>query len=148
MYYELVVKSYWFYTLKSEKTKFNWFCYEYALLFYELLMESADEKLKKWLSTRTKEQVAEFCAYFSKRMKKSVEDKLSDVTDATILDEDYISDYCHMNTHSENLALLAVGEKAWDEHTSACVICPTRCISERYAQCVFFDRMKRRGWST
>jgi hypothetical protein len=143
---ELPVKAAWFYKLKNEKTKFNWFCYEFACVYYELLIASKDKKLQKWVSARTKEQVAEYCAYFAKRMKKSVVEKLSGADDGSELDEEYISDYFHKNTRSEDAALLWAAAKAWDRHTSVCVTCPVRCISERDAPCEFFARMERGGY--
>jgi hypothetical protein len=146
MNFELPVKASWFYTLKSEKIKFNWFCYEYACVYYELLVDNSEKKLKKWLSVRDKKQVAEYCAYFAKRMKKGVEDKLEGITYVTETDEDYISDYCHESTYAEITALMGIAIKAWDQHTSVCVTCPTRCISERYVTCEFFDRMSRGGY--
>jgi hypothetical protein len=79
-------------------------------------------------------------------MKKSVVDKLDGVTDATIIDEEYISDYCHRSTHSEDVALSWMAAEAWDRHTLVCITCPTRCISERESPCVFFDRMERGGY--
>jgi deoxycytidylate deaminase len=146
MNFELPVKASWFYKLKKEKVKFNWFCYEYACVYYEILVENMDKQIKKWVSARTKEQVAEFCAYFAKRMKQGVVDRLAGKTDATELDEEYISDYCHKSVHSEDVALLLAASRAWDEHTLVCITCPTRCISERDAPCEFFDRMERGGY--
>jgi len=140
------VKASWFYTLKNEKIKFNWFCFEFACKYYEHLIKTNNKKLKKWLSKRSGLQVAEYCAYFSKRMKLSVINRLAGITEETIADEEYISDYCHTNKHSENTALIEVAEEAWDELTEVCVTCPTRCVSERYAWCEFFDRMERGGY--
>ena len=143
---ESPVKANWFYTLNNEKIKFNWFCYEFACTFFEHLKDNKDKKLKKWLFVRTELQVAEFCAYYAKRLKKSMEDRLAGITDGTEFDEEFISDFCHTNTHNENMALIEVVVKAWDEHTLFCVSCPTRCVSERYAKCEFFDRMERGGY--
>jgi hypothetical protein len=146
MKFDTPVKASWFYTLVDEKTKFNWFCYEFACVYFENLMAEKNIEIRKWKLARTKEQIAEFCAYYAKRLKKSVEDRLAKITDATELDEEFISDYCHENTLYEDLALLAVAAKAWDEHTLVCVTCPTRCISERHARCEFFDCMERGGY--
>jgi uncharacterized Fe-S radical SAM superfamily protein PflX len=138
------IKASWFYVFKSEKIKFNWFCYEYACTFYEYIMKS--EKLKKWRSRRSELQIAEFCAYFAKRMKQAVLDKLAGLTDATTSDEEYIADYCHENSHSQNALIMDVAGEAWEQLLSSCVTCPTRCISERYEKCELFDRMERGGY--
>ena len=139
-----IIEASWFYTLKSEKIKFNWFCFEYALKLYDCIKEST--KLKKWASGMTDLQLAYFCAYFSKRMKQSVEIRLSGLSDATEGDEEYVADYCHTNTHRQNVDILDVAGIAWDELVSVCETCPTRCISERYLRCEFFDRMERGGY--
>lgn len=138
------IKAEWFYTKESEKTKINWFCFEYALEFYTFIMES--KKLKKYCDKNTKEMVADFCAYFSKRMKKSIYDKLSGITDMTIIDEKYISDYYPKNSQKQNIIFIEVAEQAWDNLLSACEMCPTRCISEREKKSEFFDSYKNDGF--
>ena len=139
-----VIQTSWFYTYEFEKTKFNWFCFEYALKLYDCVKGS--KKLKKWTDEMTDIEIASFCAYFAKRMKKSVTDKLSGVTDIVEGDEEYLSDYCHTNTPRQNAALLRVAGDAWEQLLSVCVTCPTRCLSERFLLCDFFDRMERGGY--
>jgi uncharacterized Fe-S radical SAM superfamily protein PflX len=131
---------------ESEKVKLNWFLYEYACTLMGHLSRSRRKALTKWKSHRSEEQIAEFCAYFSKRMRQSILDKLAGKTDETEADEEYICDYCHTNTHNENVAILEVAGKAWDELLDSCVVCPNRCISERNIRCDFFDRMERGGY--
>jgi len=139
-----IILASWFYTLNNEKIKFNWFCFEYALKLYDYMKDS--RKSRKWISGMSDLQLAQFCAYFSKRMKKSVDDRLAGLTDATECEEEYISDFCHTNTHCQNLAIAEEACVAWEMLLSVCVTCPTRCISERYMYCEFFDRMKRGGY--
>lgn len=139
-----IIKASWFYTLKNEKNKFNWFCYGYAMNLYDCIKESG--RLKKWASGMTDLEVASFCAYFAKRMKEAVTKKLAGVTDATEADEEYVSDYCHTNTRRQNVAIIEVAGEAWERLLSVCVTCPTRCISERFDYCEFFDRMERGGY--
>jgi len=139
-----IILASWFYTYEFEKTKFNWFCFEFALILYDCVKES--KKLKKWKAGMTDMEIARFCAYFAKRMKASVSDKLSGVTDIVEADEEYLSDYCHTNTQRENMILLEVIEDAWEQLLSVCVTCPTRCLSERSLQCALFDRMERGGY--
>jgi hypothetical protein len=35
--------------------------------------------------------------------------------------------------------LLTIAAKAWDSQTEVCVVCPTRCISERNERASMFD---------
>jgi uncharacterized Fe-S radical SAM superfamily protein PflX len=145
---ESPVQASWFYIDSNEKVKLNWFLYEYACSLYVHINRSRKKALAKWKAQRDEEQIAEFCAYFSKRMRQSILDKLAGRTEETIGDEEYICDYCHTNTHRDNVAILEVAESAWDELLDSCVACPNRCISERYAHCEFFDRMESGGYFT
>ncbi|OQA89258.1 MAG: hypothetical protein BWY27_00862 [Bacteroidetes bacterium ADurb.Bin234] len=138
------IKASWFYVFESEKIKINWFCYEYACTFYDHIRKST--KLKKWCSKRSDLQIAEFCAYFAKRMKQAVLDKLAGITDVTTADEEYIADYCHENTHRQNIVVLSVAMQAWDELLSICEVCPNRCISERNEKSEFFVRYEKGGY--
>lgn len=139
-----IILAKWFYTHPFEKIKFNWFCYELSLKLYDLI--KASNKLKKWRAKMTDIEIANFCAYFAKRMKKSVSDRLSGVTEIVEADEEFLSDYCHTNTQLQNVILLEVIEEAWDQLLSVCETCSNRCLSERFLPCEFFDRMERGGY--
>jgi len=141
MFDDTPIRTTWFYIHGSEKTKLNWFLYEYACTLYVHMRGSKCEVLQRWKSKRSNKQLAEFCAYFSKRMKQSIYDRLDGLTVATVGNEDYIFDLCHTNTAAENGAILDVVESSWDELLAVCEICPTRCISERDEYCTMFDRM-------
>lgn len=106
-------------------------------------MDSRNKTLVRWRSLRSKEQIAEFCAYFAKRMRLSVKYQLAGATKETEFDDFYASDYCHTNTQRENDAIIEVAQEAWLELLDTCSVCPCRCISERYEPCGFFDRMER-----
>jgi len=137
----LTVKSFWFYGAYNEKTKLNWFLYEYACSLYEHIQDSRKKALVKWKARRSDVQIAEFCAYFSKRMRRSVFNQLEGITTETEIDEEYICDYCHTSTRRENEALIDIASDAWVELLDTCVVCPCRCVSERNEWCGFFDRM-------
>jgi hypothetical protein len=139
-----IIQASWFYTYEFEKVKFNWFCFEFALKLYDNIKVS--KQLKKWILNVNDIEIANFCAYFAKRMKKSVEDRLAGITDVTEADEEYLTDYYHTNTPKQNAVILRIIEKAWEQLLSVCVTCPTRCLSERHARCEFFDRMERGGY--
>ena len=138
------IKAEWFYIDESEQTKINWFCFEYALEFYTFIMKS--EALRKYRTRNSNEEIAAFCAYFAKRMKKSVYDQLGGITPVTIIDEEYIADYYPKNTQRQNIVFIDVAGEAWDNLLSACEICPMRCISEREKRSKFFDRYEKDGY--
>jgi len=133
-----------FYKSDIEKTKLNWFCYEYAYCFYSKLRE--DSGLKKYRECHTQEDITAFSVHFSKAMKQSIHDKLNGQTSSVIFDENYVHVFYPKSTHKQTKLLLAAAAKAWDEHLSVCEVCPTRCISERYQYCVMFDNMEKEGF--
>jgi len=141
MFDDTPIKSSWFYIHESEKTKLAWFLYEYACTLYMHMKSSRSEVLQHWKSKRSNKQLAEFCAYFSKRMKQSIYDILDGLPVVTVGNEDYVFDLCHTNTPAEIGAILEVAGSSWDELLAVCEICPTRCISERDEYCTMFDRM-------
>lgn len=138
------IKPEWFYKNESEKTKINWFCFEYALEFYTFIMGS--NALQKYRRRNSREQIASFCAHFSKRMKKSLYDQLANITSAVIIDEEYVAEYYPQNTRRQNLIFIQLAEEAWDQLLSGCEICPVRCISEHNKRSRFFDRYEQGGY--
>jgi len=144
MNFDPPIKADWFYTNEREKTKINWFCFEYALEFYTFIMGS--KALRKYRARNSNEEIAAFCAHFAKQMKRSVYDRLARITPAVILDEDYIADYYPKNTQRQNKVFIDVAGKAWDNLLSVCETCPVRCISEREKRSEFFDRYEKGGY--
>jgi len=141
------IKASWFYTSEDEKTKMNWFLYEYACKLYDHIGESRKKTVKGWKAQRGDGQIAEFCAYFAKRMRQNIFSEPVDnpEEDITTADE-FIRDYCHCNTRRETEALVGIGEAAWLELIRTCFVCPVRCLSEMSERCEFFDRMERGGY--
>ena len=133
------IKAKYFYENENEKTKLNWFCYEYAFVLYKNIMEA--KILKKYRKKNKNEQIVKFCVYFSKEMKRSIHEKLGRIVENTTFYEEYVKDYYPNNTNAENYLLLNVATKAWDEMLSNCVYCPTRCISEMNKKCILFDKL-------
>lgn len=138
------IKAEWFYTDESEKTKINWFCFEYALELCTFVMKS--KALQKYRTRNSSEEIAAFCTHFAKQMKKSVYDKLAGFTPVVIIDEEYIAGYYPKNTQRQNKVFLDVAGEAWDNLLSACEMCPVRCISEREKRSDFFDRYEKGGY--
>lgn len=143
---EQLIPASWFYVDESEKTKFNWFVYEYALSLFERIESSREKTLKRWKGKLSDTQLAEFCAYYAKRMKQSTYDRITGKTNGIMSEDVYVSDYCHTNTIRENAAINAIGNAAWEALVIRCVECPTRCLIERHVRCELFDRMERGGY--
>jgi hypothetical protein len=128
-----------FYSTAREKTKLNWFCFEYALELEQSI--KADRKL--WSRLRRKgvdaAQVAEFCVDYSKHMKKEVLLQVSGRIPQVRIQYEPIEDF--FPTIGDTLVnkILDAAAKAWDSQLECCVVCPTRCISEKGERAVMFD---------
>jgi len=143
---ESLIPAFWFYTGESEKIKLNWFLFELACKLYEHIESSQNKAIRKWLAQRSEEQTAEFCAYFSKRVRQSVLAFLEGPEEAIKMPEYFVSDYCHANTRREYKAILDIASAAWTGLLQSCNACTCNCIDERYMRCEFFDRMERGGY--
>jgi len=130
----------WFMEGGKAKTKLNWFLYEVALEYYAFILRN--KALGGYRKTYSEEEIARFCAYYAKRMKKSVLEQLAGLTEATEIDDVYITDYYHENSTKVNSVLLQTACAAWDKLLSGCETCPTRCLSEKERYCELFDLYK------
>lgn len=138
----------WFYINDNEKTKFNWFLYEYAGKLFDAIMTSRDKALKKWKARHSDEELAGFCAYFSKRMRQSVYDVQLGIEDGAVFLDRYVSDCCHTATLEEVNAVIEIASKAWEGLLTACLACPNGCLDEADCRCDTFDRIEHGGRCT
>ena len=128
-----------FYSCEEEKTKLNWFCFEFALEFQHFI--NKDKKLKSQLKKKNidEETIAKFCIQYAKHMKKPILDRV------TGLSEDLILSYLEIENYFPSIddclvdRLLTIAGKAWNSQTELCVCCPTRCISEKGNIAPMFD---------
>ena len=137
------IKPEWFYENEEGKTKLNWFLYEVALEYQSFIKSSAE--LKAYKKAYGDRNIALFCTHYAKQMKQSVLDRLEGKTDATIIDEEYITDFYPMMAQKDVNLLMDAACEAWDQHLSVCEACPTRCLSEKDHMIDLFDRYKREG---
>lgn len=137
MLYNPYIKTEWFAQAPGGKIKFNWFCFEIALEYYECIMKN--NQLDTFRKRCGKKKIGELCTYFAMRMKESVLDRLSGKEDATVIDEEYISDFLPTYPRKTHLILQDVACIAWDKVLSVCEVCPVRCVSEKDNPCTFFD---------
>jgi len=133
----------WFYENEEGKTKLNWFLYEVALEYQMYIKDAAE--LKAFRKEQGDRSIASFCTHFAKRMKQSVLERLEGMTEATIIYDEYITDFYPQLRQDQVDMLMDAAGKAWDSHMTACEACPTRCISEKDEKCFMFDSYKARG---
>jgi len=128
-----------FFTTDQEKTKLNWFLFEYARELESFIRRDKPlcNKLNKKAISRN--VIAGFCIRYSKQMQPQILDRVEGRTDTVRMDHDAIA--VHFPQLDDALVdrLLTVAAAAWDSQTEACCACPVRCISERDQLCPLFD---------
>ncbi len=126
-----------FYSKEDEKTKLNWFLFEYA--------EELESKIKVPLRKRLKkkriddEKIAEFCVFFSKGMKQNIMDQVSGKTQNVSLSHETVEEFFPEIGDKLVDQLLSAAANAWDSLLDVCESCPARCISERDRKSRMFD---------
>ena len=137
------IKAEWFYETEAGKTKLNWFLYEVALEYQMYIKDMPG--LKTFRETHGDRNIALFCAHYAKQMKRSVLERLSGKTEATIFYDEYITDFYPLLDQKTVDFLIDAAETAWGSHLSVCDSCPTRCISEMDEKCFLFDSYRDSG---
>jgi hypothetical protein len=132
-----IIKPTSFYSMEHEKIKINWFCYEISMGFFDEIKKTLRNDLKK--RNVDDDTLAKFSIYMAKTMKNIILQKLSGKIESTYFSYDMVESYFpHFSEKLINKMLDAMS-KAWDEQLDMCVICPTRCISEKDAYCTLFS---------
>lgn len=135
-----------FYQDNADKIKLNWLCYEYANSLYTAIR--AGTGLPKAIKGLAEAEVADFCLYFSKRMRKSVYDKLTGATNATAFRTSYVREFYPSMSVKHMDALLAVAMTAWNQQLLGCNVCPHQCLRAGFDLTDMFDNLAQAGWPT
>jgi hypothetical protein len=131
------IKIEWFHNIEGEKTKLNWFLLETALEYYSRIMDN--DTLSSYRELYDKEQIALFCTYYTRRMKKSLLNCLKGRTKSVIHYRDYVDDYYPHHDDSLNRELEDIAIKAWRHMLDACENCPQDCIYDYESRTTLFD---------
>jgi len=138
---ESTINPSWFFRDNSEKTKFNWFLYELATEIHLQIIQTKLKTVIRWKQRIGAKCVAEFSAYYAKRMRVSVLENLNGSGIVALYDI-YLKDYCHTNTKSEDEALGKLLAEAWRTHAKNCADCHKLCLMDMEGYCDYFDRIK------
>ena len=128
-----------FFSTNEDKTKLNWFLFEYALELEAFIWR--DGELRERLRRRGigDREVAAFCVRHAKYMKRGILDRVSGKTENVRIGYEGIEAYFPTIKNALVDRLLTKAAEAWDSQTEACVVCPTRCISEKEQSAPMFD---------
>ncbi len=128
-----------FYSRRQEKTKLNWFCFEYALELEKTI--KTDRRLLSKLTGKGVDdaKIAAFCIHFAKYMKGEVMAQVSGRIPQVRIRYEPIESFFPSIGDALVDRILTISAKAWDSHTACCIVCPTRCISEKEQRATMFD---------
>jgi hypothetical protein len=153
------VKAKNFYQRDSEKTKLNWFCYEYANNIY--ISIRASKNLARYRGRHKHEDIAAFCLYFAKRVREVVLERLTTRSDIVIFERatkkpesgagtgavaaevEYVYGFYPKCPPKQAEALLEAAMRAWREQLKTCRNCPSQCLRDWLSLCVMFDSLAR-----
>lgn len=133
-----------FYKDRGDKIKQNWFLYEYANNLYMMIIKSP--KLKRYRRLYTGEEISEFCVYFSKRLRQSINDALIGHTQNVVLHGRYIYEFYPDNSYAMTQNLLDTALFAWEDQLKSCSGCPNKCLPDGYEITDMFDKLEETGW--
>ena len=126
-----------FFSCESEKTKLNWFFFEYAAEIQSRIGRPLISKFKK--KRIGEKKIAKFCVHYAKQMEGPIIDKLSGRAPNMVLSYEPIEEFFPELNDKLVDKLLAIVSKAWEGMLEMCEKCPTRCISEKEKRAPMFD---------
>ena len=130
----------WFYHLEGEKTKLNWYLLELALEYYECIRTSP--ALAAYREQYDEAQIAQYCAYYARRMKQSLLNYLHGRRKSILGYPEYIGDFYPHHSDEENEALHDVAEEAWKNMFFGCKGCEQMCLQDYSSRSTLFDQYK------
>ena len=128
-----------FFTCDEDKTKLNWFLFEFALELESFLMKDRGLRSKLFIKGISEHQIGRFCIHYAKHMKSPILDRVSNTTSNIRISYEPIEAFFpKLNDRLVDRLLTVIG-KAWKSQTDLCVACPIRCISEKDEKTPMFD---------
>jgi hypothetical protein len=125
-----------FYSRETEKTKFNWFLFEFASEFLSHL-----RPLKKRLALKgiPDAAVAQFCVGYAKSLRQPILDRLAGKTAGVMLSYHEIERLLPQIDDRLLDDMLTAAATAWESLLELCVCCPSRCMTEKELLSPMFD---------
>ena len=135
-----------FYKDDGDKIRLNWFLYEYANMLHMNII--SNPKLKRYRKLHTEDQIAVFCIYFSKRMRKSIYDRQIGKTNSVVFNGKYVYEFYPDSSYAQTQWLLELALDTWNEQLQNCGGCPNECLNDGFEITEMFDKLEKTGWPT
>jgi hypothetical protein len=125
------------FTKDGGNKKFNWFFYEMAC---ELATELTNPRMLKFFRKEgiVDQRIRHACQQMSLAMKEPILAKLSGKAEAVHINYTIVEAAFPKLSDRQVDKILDAVTRAYDTLTKGCVMCPTRCISEKDEECVLF----------
>ena len=136
MLFSSPIKMEWFYNLYEYKTKMNWILYEYALDFYDHIMDNP--LLEEYRKEYSNEQIGHFCAYHARRLRVSALKAFKGQRKKVMFQHEYISDFYPQFTKDQVQTMNDIALQSWDE-MPFCDTCPERCWEDYESRSYNFE---------
>jgi len=130
----------WFHHLEGEKTKLNWFLYEVALEYYDRIQDNPE--LASFREHNDEKQIAQYCAYYARRLKESIFRYLRGQRKSVIFYHDYAGDFYPHHDAQMNALLSRVARESFDHMWPGCSTCQQQCLRDHEAKSPLFDKYK------
>jgi len=128
-----------FFSNPAEKTKLNWFLFEYAREL-ECFIRHKKPLWNKLNKKGVNRQVlAGFCIHYAKLMKTQILDRVSERIQSVVMGYEEFDAYFPQIGAALVDELLTTAAQAWDSQIDGCVICSARCITEKEEYAPMFD---------
>jgi len=130
----------WFYDIEGDKTKLNWYLLEISMEYYSRIMDSPE--LAPYREQNDEGQVALYCAYYARRLKKSLLDYLRGRRKTVIFYQDYVYDYYPQYDDQLTGFLSRMARASFDHMWPECRACPQQCLWGHGDKSPLFDEYK------
>jgi hypothetical protein len=133
------ISPYNFFSVDADKTKINWFLFEFARELEHFIAKEKQLTMQLHGKGVSRIQIENFCIHYAKHIKGEILDKLAGKTVKVKFGYERIEAFFPKIGDRLVDRLLTVAAKAWDSQTKSCILCPTRCISEKDERAQMFD---------
>jgi hypothetical protein len=130
----------WFLNLEGYKTKLNWYLLEFALEYYDFICKSP--VLGYYREQYNEEQIAQYCAYYARRLKESMLNYLRGRRKNVIFYSEYAADFYPHHDDELTRTLNRLAREAFDYLNDGCEFCPQRCYIDYESTSPLFDEYK------
>ena len=131
------IRMEWFYHLYDDNTKFDWYLLEFALEYYGRIIDNPE--LSSYRERYSEEQIAQYCAYYARRLKESLLKYIRGQRKTVIFYREYAGDFYPHHDDDLTAVLSNTARESFDNMWPECRACPQQCLWEHEDRSPLFD---------